>query len=329
MVTLSNTGVLYNPKTLTTYLVFLANGALTVQSQNNLVPGAYLVNNNNPIGAPFMIFVRLDPVTNTAYLQVSPEPLFPQGVLWTVPTGLPFSDNFWFSTETGPRTSGLLPGFVYYQTPTNLVAVNMHNGSTIWNITLPAPSAYKSAPIIATKAGTSPRYFLYAMTTGADNNHALITNLACCSGNGICSNTTKTCACFPNYFGANCATFCDVNVCQGFGPTGQQRGICGINGCKCNAPYYGTNCLTQCNTTTCNNRGSCDVTGKSCMCNNGNTFDFAVYSGQFCEAHMTNWFLIGLIVAAALVLLLVIILLVVACTGKSKTKKSKYDLINS
>jgi hypothetical protein len=300
-----------------------------------LKPGAYLVNSVNPIGVPFILFVRFDPASQSAWLQVSPEPLAPNGVLWTVPTGKAFSETFTFTTETA-QMAGLLNGLIYYQTSTTntLTAVNMHNGEKKWDVQLNGPSPdFITSPVISTPFSAIPREYVYVVTL--DNGFVVLSEIACCSGNGICAYNmgNSVCQCNPNYFGLNCDVFCDTNTCGGPGNVG---GNCSVNGCTCNPGYAGTSCdynlnsnITRyCNpVTTCGNKGTCSPQG-ICLCT-GKGFDFNIYSGANCEITQMNWFLVGCFIGAALVIILIIVIIILACTKKSgkRGKKHRYEKV--
>jgi len=283
------------------------------------------MNHLNPIKLPFLLFVRYDPVSKTAWLQASPEPAFNDAVLWTVPTGQSFADTFYFATETAP--DGLLNGIIYYQTvlTSQLSAVYMHNGQKLWTYTL--PTSPKGSPIIATKQGLNSRYFLFTPT--ATENGISLQEIGCCSDRGLCTLNQTVCSCNKNYYGAACEIYCNVSACESM-VNGVQRGKCSAGGCTCNANFYGALCQTECTpTATCGNHGTCNKVTGACVCKSAQTFDFAVYSGNFCEMQQTNWLLIASIVGGALVVLLIIVIIIVSCTRRKSSKKNKYDLINN
>jgi len=336
MVTPSYSGVLYNGKS-TTYLVYFdaMTGKITSFAESDyLKPGAYISNNDNIIGAPFLVFVRLDVTSNQAWLQITPEPGFPNKVLWTVPTGLNFSESFAFSTETSPQNKDpnnfvFDEGIIYYQTANQIAAVNMHEGDFRWSMQLPVTSYPHYSPIISTKVGTSntmpTKYFLYVFTKDYNANQVAITSLGCCSGNGQCANGDEIkCACNTNYYTDTCNTFCNTAVCSC-----SQVGIC-----TCPIDTYGPNCNLFCSAAiTCGNRGMCNSNG-TCNCKSSATLEFSLYTGANCELQETNWYFIGCIIGGVLVVLLAIILGVLSFTrkgGEKRTtrKKNKYDLINN
>jgi hypothetical protein len=324
MVTPSNTGILYSDNTNTTYIARWNStaGKIELQIAPNLKPGAYLINGVNPIGAPFLVFVRYDSASQMAWLQVSPEPFAPTGVLWTVPTNKPFTETFTFTTETA-QMPGLLHGIIYYQTSQALTAVNMHDGSLLWEIPLPGTSLDAiTSPILSTPFAKIPREYIYIATQM--NNKVVLSSLACCSGNGICPNkgVSTVCQCNTNYYGAACNIFCDSATCGG---TNNLGGNCSVNGCQCNPGYYGSLCA--CNPAiTCSGRGMCTPQG-SCVCKSG--FDFNMYSGMNCETSQINWFLVGCFAAGGVVIILLIIIIILACTRKApkRSRKHKYEKV--
>jgi hypothetical protein len=336
MVTPSYTGVLYNGQS-TTYLVYfdsMTNQITKFAESDYLKPGAYISNKDNIIGAPMLVFVRHDVPSNQAWLQITPEPLFPNHVLWTVPTGVNFSESFAFSTETSPQNHDINnfvfdEGIIYYQTANQIAAVNMHEGDFRWSIPLPVTSYPHYSPIISTKVGTYPmttRYFLYVFTKDYNANQVAITSIGCCSGNGVCANTDPPigCACNTNYYGDTCNAFCNTAVCSSCSGTGV---------CTCPIDTYGPLCNSFCNSAiTCNGRGVCNSNG-TCSCPTSAALQFSLFSGTNCEIQETNWFFIGCIIAAGLVVLLGIILGVLSFTRKDSEKrtrkKNKYDLINN
>jgi len=265
--------------------------------------------------APFIVFIRYDIASNQAWLQVTPEPGFPNAVLWTVPTGLNFhSETFEFSFETGLPSDGLLPGIIYYQTSTQLVALDMHEGDFYWSYPLNGNST--GAPIVGSVTGMN-KYLLFVMTNL--NNAVTLTSLACCSSNGLCPMGAATCTCSDNYFGAMCNVFCDAAVCTA--PKGQ----CSTTGCVCSTGFYGPSCQIGCSPmTTCGNHGSCSANG-TCICHSANNADFGIYSGTNCDVKQINWFFIGTMIGVVLVAILVIAIAVVA-TKKTKAKKVRHHL---
>jgi len=153
-------------------------------------------------------------------------------------------------------------------------------------------------------------------------------NMACCSGNGQCSQADDpVCQCAINYYpktaGTNCPTFCNVTACQS---CLDASGVC-----TCRPNMYGTNCQTYCTPATCGNRGVCGNDGR-CVCASSAALEFSIYSGANCEIHQMNWFLIGVIIAGGVVVVLAIVLGVLARRGKPEKrtrKKNKYDIINN
>jgi hypothetical protein len=319
MVTPSNTGYLYSDNTNTTYIARWNStaGKIDLQIAMNLKPGAYLINGDNPIHAPFLVFIRFDSASQMAWLQVSPEPFAPTAVLWTVPTNKAFTDTFTFTTETA-QMPGLLHGIIYYQTTQALTAVNMHDGSLIWEIPLPGLSIDAiTSPILSTPLSQPPREYLYIATQMNDN--VVLSSLVCCSGNGVCPNNNNgaqtVCQCTTNYYGAACDIFCDSATCGGLNNLG---GNCSVNGCQCNTGYSGNLCT--CNPMiTCSGKGMCTPQG-SCVCGKPG-FDFNMYSGTNCEISQMNWFLVGCFGGGGIVIILLIIIIILACTRKSPTNK--------
>jgi len=335
MVSPENFGVLYDEEKKISYVARLDNGnQIALYQGNNYKPGAYLMGPQNPTGKTFFLFVRLDNASNSAWLQATlfgPQdtPLGFNFALWTVPTGLPFTEDFAFSTETG--SMGLLPGIIYYQTKYFVAAVNMHNGALLWNVSITADVAGISSPIIATKQGLKPKYFVYVQGVTPNLLQNGVIQLGCCSGHGRCplSSPNVCSSCDLNYFGNQCEKFCSVGLCETKTPQGVQRGMCGATGCMCNSGFYGLNCDVECTPAgTCNNHGSCQNGTGACICKTPAPFDFSVYSGNNCEKQMTNWFLIASIIGGALVVLLLFVIIIISCT-KRKSRKNKYDLINN
>jgi len=308
-------------------MAFLNNGQLTIASALNLRPAVYISDGNNPVKAPFMLFLRLDPASNTAWLTMSPEPFFSQAVLWTVPTNLNLLESVAFASETGVPP-GLLPGIIYVQNTTSLQAYYMHNGQLLWTYTFPNTQSSPTnipipSPIIAKKAGTT-KSFLFVLTNGGNNGNFLLNNLGCCSGNGMCLLGSTACQCAPGFYGTHCTVFCNLTACNGL--TGQ----CTVNGtCMCNTNFYGPNCLIECHAaTTCSGHGTCDKNTGACVCNSPNTLEFENYSGINCKSGYTNWYFIGCVIGAGLIVILIIVIVVVSVTKKKtrsggSTKKSK------
>lgn len=82
-----------------------------------------------------------------------------------------------------------------------------------------------------------------------------------CSGHGTWSAVDRSCACQSNYYGINCAFYCDVQTtCLG-------QGTCtDSGGCNCSPGYVGYRCEHRCDPATdCSGHGRCSVTGK-CVC---------------------------------------------------------------
>jgi len=313
MVTPSNTGILYNANSYTTFLLYFnaTSGVITQNYQQYLRPGGFL---GFSVFAPFLVFVRHDKASDQAWVQVSPEPLFPK-VLWTVPTGLNFyTETFEFSMETGLPADGLIPGIIYYQTSTQVTAIDMHEGDFYWSYPLNGNSS--GSPIVGTVSGMN-KYLFFVMSNL--NNVVTLTSLACCSSNGLCPMGTNTCNCSANYSGAQCTVFCDAALCTA------PKGKCTTTGCVCSAGFYGPTCQIPCTAqANCNNHGTCSANG-TCVCHSANNVDFGIYSGMNCDVKQINWFFIGTIIGVFLVAILLIAITVVACK-KGKVKKVRHHL---
>jgi len=324
MLTPANTGILYNGFNIT-YLAYFNNDQITISYSDMIKPGAYLINEMNPIGHPLIAFIRFDVASQSAWLQVTPEPLFPDGVLYTVPLNKDFNGIFTITTET--NATGLA-GIIYIQTNNYLIAHNLHEGDFLWESTLPGQIVDRYSPIIATKVGVNPmptKYFLYVLTQ--NGGQVSLLNMACCSGNGQCTQADSQCLCATNYYpktkDSNCATFCNLTACQSCSASGV---------CTCHPNMYGTNCQTFCTAALCSNKGVCGNDGR-CVCASSAALEFTIYAGANCEIHQTNWFLVGCIIAGGVVVLLAIILGVLAINRKPSEKrtrkKNKYDIINN
>jgi len=344
MVTPSNTGVLYDPTKLTTYLILLdpVTLAFIYNFGKNIKPAAYISDKNNPIGLPFILFVRYDNPSGMSWLQLSPEPAFPNAVLWTVPTGLAFTQELYFTTETGPSFTlpvPLLPGIIYYHNTQSLYAVRMHDGGPLWQHSLPAGGNTQFLPIspiigtTLTQRTMTTKYHLYLFmfntTTLDGNGNPILTlnSMGCCSGNGLCSYGRTGCQCNTNYLGAICNGFCDMAACNTFNAQNMQRGNCTVNGCQCFPGFFGQNCITECTPAICNGQGTCSTNG-TCICKTNN-FDFGLYTGSFCEMKQTNYFFIGSIVGLGLVIILIIAIVIISTRRrKPKKKKIRHNLQN-
>jgi len=225
-----------------------------------------------------------------------------------------FTETFEFSLETGLPTDGLLPGIIYYQTSTQVVALDMHEGDFYWSYPLNGNST--GAPIVGTVSGMN-KYLFFITTTL--NNVVTLTSLACCSSNGLCPMGAQTCTCNNNYLGDTCNVFCDAALCTA------PKGNCTTKGCACLAGYYGPSCQIECIPhTTCKNHGTCSANG-TCICFSANYADFGIYSGTNCDVKQINWFFIGTIIGVILVAILLVAIAVVA-GKKRKAKKVRHHL---